>query len=451
MFSPEQLLAFLVAAPGALFALLALLWLLGWKPPEKLLSRVTATLFSTMAIACAWLGWTLSSTGDPAIRASFPAWFQAGEYHFELLLIADHLSWPLMMLTVLLVGLVGVFSVRYVHRDRGFFRFFLLLHLFACGAMLVLAAGTYDLLLGGWELVGISSVLLIAFFDQRPEPVRNAVRVFAFLRIADLGLLLGLFTMHTQLHTTRMDQLFTGVWPGVTTPLSGSAGLITALLLLMAAAGKSAQAPFSGWLPRAMEGPTPSSAIFYGAISVHLGAYLLLRSEPILRVTPWAAAAAVAVGGVTAVLATFVHRVCSDAKTSLAYAGMAQLGIIFVEIGLGFPRLALAHIGGHAVVRTLQFLRAPSMLHDFHRVHAAAGGQLGKTGVHYQHLVPGSFRLMLYRAAIERGYYDALLDRLVVNPFLRFARVCESLEPPAPPREAPTAKPAIVFMEGVES
>lgn len=440
-----MLLAGLVAAPGAVFLALSLAWLAGWSPREKLVARLTAVVSSAACAAAAAIGWALWRSGETGLRTPALHWSQAGTYHFEIALFVDRLSWPLVMLTTALVGIVGVFSVRYLHRDRGFFRFFLLLHLFAFGALLVFTAGSFDLLLGGWELVGVTSVLLIAFFDERPEPVRNAVRVFAFYRIADIGLLVAIFLMHSLAYTTRLDQLFPGSWPERTSTLTGAPAALVAVLLLLAASGKSAQIPFSGWLPRAMEGPTPSSAIFYGAISVHLGAYLLLRARPLFEAAPLAGAAVVAVGATTALLATLVHRASTDAKTSLAYAGMAQLGIVFVEIGLGFPRLAVAHMVGHAVVRTLQFLRAPSMLHDYHRVHAAAGGHLGRTGVHYEFLLGAGVRDWLYRAAIERGYYDALLERLVTSPVLRFARWCESLEPgmdgrpPAP--EAQTVSP----------
>lgn len=436
----EFLLAFLVIAPGALFACLASGWLLGWTPREKFIARLTSILFTVESLAAFALGVHMWTTGVTEIRTPVLHWFAAGSYHFNLSLTADHLSWPLLQLTAVLSGLVGVFSVRYLHRDRGFFRFFLLLHLFAFGALLVLAAGTFDLLLGGWELVGLSSVLLIAFFDERREPVRNAIRVFGFYRIADLGLLLGIFVLHHFLENTEWSSL---------DQLSPSQAALAGLLLLMAAAGKSAQAPFSAWLPRAMEGPTPSSAIFYGAISVHLGAYLLLRSAPVFRISPVASGAVIAVGAITAILATLVHRASTDAKTSLAYAGMAQLGIIFIEIGLDYPMLALTHMMGHAAVRTLQFLRAPSMLHDYHRVHSAAGGDLGKTGIHYNHLLPEGARLWLYRAAAERGYQDALLDRLVTGPVTACARWLESLEPRGPHKLAKS--PAERFAERVQS
>lgn len=417
----DKLLTGMVAAPGITFLALSLVWLLGWTPPEKVVSRVTQVVYSGITLACGVLAWLLYSSGATSLKVELGDWFVAGEYRFPLTLLADWLSLPMAALTIVLVGIVTAFSARYLHRDRGFFRFFLLLHLFAFGALLAFTAGTYDLLLGGWELVGITSVLLIAFFDERREPVRNSIRVFAAYRLADLGLLLAIFFIHYSPHA------YTTI----------------GLLLLVAAAGKSAQFPFSGWLPRAMEGPTPSSAIFYGAISVHLGAYLLLRSSHIIDQSPWASAAIFFIGAQTALVATLVHRVSPDAKTSLAYAAMAQLGIVFVEISLGFPRLALAHIIGHAIVRTLQFLRAPSMLHDYHRVHAAAGGHLAKTGAVYERLVPQGLQVWLYRAGLERGYYDSLLERYVIGPFLRFTRWLEKFEPEAVPRLEEPEKPPI--------
>src|SRR4029077_4572255 len=123
-------------------------------------------------------------------------WFAVHEYRFPLVLMADRLSLPFLMLTALLSGLIGRFSATYLHRERGFLRFFLLLHVFAFGSLLAFAAGSFDLLVGGWELVGISSVLLIAFFQQRTAPVENALRVFGIYRTCDIGLLVAVFLMH---------------------------------------------------------------------------------------------------------------------------------------------------------------------------------------------------------------------------------------------------------------
>jgi NAD(P)H-quinone oxidoreductase subunit 5 len=424
----EDLLLFVVAAPAAAFFLLSLCWLLGIGLAERTIARLTAITFLAATVACAWLGWGLFSNNLAAVKLDFGDWIRAGNYEFPLTLIADHLSWPLLALTTVLTGLVGLFSVRYMHREKGFLRFFTLLHLFAAGSLLVFAAGSFDLLVAGWELVGITSVLLVAFFQHRPTPVQNAMHIFAVYRTGDIGLLVGIFVLHYMGGTAQLAELFPGDWPTQGAHLGPVAAAITGLLFLFAASAKSSQLPFFGWLPRAMEGPTPSSAIFYGAISVHMGAYLLLRIQPLLAAVPVAAAATIAVGLISATVATLAHRVVPDAKSSIAYAALTQVGIIFAEIGLGFPRLALLHIGSHAAVRTLQFLRAPSMLHDYHRVHAASGGELDGTGEHFRHL-PRGFQLWAYRFAIDRGFYEAAGSRLVVGPMMSLSRWLGRLEP----------------------
>jgi NADH:ubiquinone oxidoreductase subunit 5 (subunit L)/multisubunit Na+/H+ antiporter MnhA subunit len=428
-FDPGVLLAVIVAIPALVFLGFSCVWLAGWEPRERVLTRVTALAFSMGLIGVVLLGAKMLSVGEQHLEARLGNWFVSGEYEFPLTLVADRLSLPMLGLTMLLAGVIGTFSRRYLHRERGFFRFFSLLHLFAFGASLVFAAGSFDLLLGGWELVGISSVLLIGFFNERKGPVSNGLRVFGFYRIADLGLLLGIFALHHAVGSAASSALLIGEWPNQTSPLSAATATTVGLLFLLAASGKSAQVPFSSWLPRAMEGPTPSSAIFYGAISVHMGAYLLLRAQPILALSPVASAAAVGIGVLTAMLGTLSHRVSSDAKTSLAYATMTQLGLIFAEIGLGLSWLALAHIMGHALVRTLQFLRAPSMLHDYHRMHSAAYGHLGETGKHYGSFVPASVQAWLYGMGLERGYLDTMIDRFVISPVLRLASVLAVFEP----------------------
>jgi NAD(P)H-quinone oxidoreductase subunit 5 len=286
--------------------------------------------------------------------------------------------------------------------------------------LLAFAAGSFDLLVGGWEIVGITSVLLIAFFQQRAAPVENGLRVFSVYRACDIGLLLGVFGMHHWAGTAS----FEGGLPN----LSGNQGSTVCLLLLLAAAGKAAQVPFSGWLPRAMEGPTPSSAIFYGAISIHAGAYLLLRAQPLLAQSTLASGLVVLIGVITAIHGTIVGRASADAKTSLAYASLTQVGVVFVEIGIGWKWIAVAHILGHATVRTLQFLRAPSMLHDYHQMHSAIGGELSPTGKHLEDLFPEPVQLWLYRWALDRGHLDTILDRFVVHPLIRLSKLFAQLD-----------------------
>ncbi len=329
-----------VFAPGVVFTLLSLSWLLGWVPGERGISVITRGTFSLCALGLSGLLWKLVASGSTAVIVTYGNWFAVQHYRFPLVLMADRLSLPFLAMTVVLSGLIGQFSSTYLHRDPGFFRFFVLLHLFAFGSLLAFAAGSFDLLAGGWEIVGITSVLLIGFFQLRPAPVENGLRVFAVYRATDIGLLAGVFAMH---HWTGAAVFTSG--PPL---LAGTQALIVCLLLLLAASGKAAQVPFSGWLPRAMEGPTPSSAIFYGAISIHAGAYLLLRIQPMLAQSALASAAVVLIGVATAIHGTIVGRVSADAKTSLAYASLTQVGVMFVEIGIGWTSIAVVHILGHA-------------------------------------------------------------------------------------------------------
>jgi NAD(P)H-quinone oxidoreductase subunit 5 len=416
----QSALVFLVLAPGGVFGGLALLWVLGWVPAERVVSRITGATFSAAALAFGAIVWKVVLAGGVPVVVTFGNWFAVGDYHFPLVLLADRLSLPFLGLTVVLSGLVGQFSATYLHRDRGFLRFFLLLHLFAFGSLLAFSAGSFDLLAGGWEIVGITSVLLIAFFQQRPAPVENALRVFAVYRATDIGLLVGVFAMH---HWAGTASFADGL-----PHLSGNRASTVCLLLLLAAAGKAAQVPFSGWLPRAMEGPTPSSAIFYGAISIHAGAYLLLRVQPLLVRSTAASALVIVIGLATAIYGTITGRASADAKTSLAYASLTQVGVVFVEIAIGWTTIAVAHILGHATVRTLQFLRSPSMLHDYHQMHSAIGGELSPTGRFLEGLFPERVQLWLYRWALDRGHLDTILDGLVVHPLMRLSALFARLD-----------------------
>lgn len=448
--SESLLLALLILLPSGWCAVLGASWLLGLRWPERPLAQLTTACYTAVLLIVAALWWQLLGSGKEQLHALYGNWFEVGHYHFPLALWADYLSLPLLTLSALLTLIVSVFSRRYIHRDAGFFRFFMLLNLFGSGILLFFAAGSFDLMIGGWEIVGITSILLIAFFQHRDDPVTSALRVFATYRACDVGLLTGVVLMHIFVGTSEFSQVLpNNIEPH--TPLVGNAATIVAFLLLLAAMGKAAQVPFSGWLPRAMEGPTPSSAIFYGALSVHAGAYLLLRAQPLIASSLLVAEAIIAIGLLTALHATLVGRTCADAKTGLAYATMTQLGLIFVEIGFGFTRLALWHLTGHALLRTMQFLRAPSLLHDHHRVHAAAAGHLAATGKHYESLLPLSVQHWLYRLALDRGHHDNFLDRFVVGPVVKLAHVLHRFEAKwiggnvAPQSRAPlTAKAGLI-------
>jgi NAD(P)H-quinone oxidoreductase subunit 5 len=219
-----------------------------------------------------------------------------------------------------------------------------------------------------------------------------------------------------------------GPWPDGRATLSSVQALVVGLLFLIAAAGKSGLVPFSGWLPRAMEGPTPSSAIFYGALSVHLGAFLLLRVSPILEQSILLCGFVVALGLVTAILAHIAASVQTDIKSALSFACLSQVGLIVAEIGLGLRYIALIHLLGNACLRTFQFLRAPTLLHDYHTMENAIGQHLPRQAGPVDLVATAPVRSWVYRFALERCYLDTFLANYVVGPFVRFFQWCDARE-----------------------
>jgi NAD(P)H-quinone oxidoreductase subunit 5 len=352
-----------------------------------------------------------------------------GHYHFSVKLVFDRLSVPLVILSFVLSGTIGAFASRYMHREPGFNRFFVLYAIFVLGMIVTSSAGTIETLFTGWELVGLSSALLVAFFQERPGPARNGLWIWVVYRVSDAALLLAAVAMHHLIGEGDFDMLLgTGTWPDQTSAVSHRDAVIVGLLLIVAAAGKSGLVPFSGWLPRAMEGPTPSSAVFYGALSVHLGAFLLLRVSPLLELSYALCALLVLLGLSTAVFAYLASSVQTDIKSALSFASLSQVGIIVAEIGCGLRYFALFHLLGHACLRTLQFVRAPTLLQDYRILENAIGSRLPPAANPLSRFVRAGWHTWLYRFALERGYLDSLLITCVVEPFIRAFRAFDALE-----------------------
>jgi NADH-quinone oxidoreductase subunit L len=347
------------------------------------------------------------------------SWFSVGHHDATIDLVADALSVPYVCFSTGLCLLVNLFAGKYLHREPGFTRFFILLALFGTGMNLMVLAGSIDVLFAGWEFVGISSTLLIGFFLERGNAVRAALRAFTTYRVCDVGLLMASVVIHRAVGSGDFERLFGVDWPSGTCLVPATTATFISLLLVFATLGKTAQVPFSGWLARAMEGPTPSSAIFYGALSIHAGAYVLLRCEALLEQAPLAQWALVVIGTGTAIHATLVGSVQTDLKSTLAYASMAQASLILVEIGFGWRVIPLVHVISHAVLRSLQILRSPSALHDRHELEAALGGHPGAGGGLRRRWLPARWEAALYRIAIERGYEEMVVGDFVVRPIHR--------------------------------
>ncbi len=381
-----------------------------WMRESAVAGGVTASLFvsaaaSFVASACHF--------GIPGIRVpgniEYGDWLAVGDYSVPLVALVDGIALTFSLLAATLTALVARFSRTYLHKEAGFARFFVLLAMFAAGSQLVAFAGALDAFFAGWELIGLSSALFIGFFHERDEPVRSSVRAFATYRLCDVGLLIAMVTVHEVLGSTRFSALTaSGSLPALESATIGA-------LFLLSAMGKSAQLPFSGWLPRAMEGPTPSSALFYGAVSIHAGLYLMLRVSPVIAVAPVVAGIGVVVGVATAIYGAAMARVHTDAKGALAHATLSQIGLILAEICLGLTRLAIAHLVCHALLRAYQYLRAPNMIHDVHQ-----HGHMDHGHMMFARIAP-RLSERIYALAVHRLRLDEQIDRAIA-PVLRLSR-----------------------------
>jgi len=428
--SVEKVLGVIVvAAPALLVAFLGLTSLLKLRLREATINlAVQAAIFSGLLAALVILALMLV-LGSRHVPVEVGEWVHVPRYHYNIKFLFDRLSVPMAILSFLLTGTIGAFASRYMHREPGYNRFFVLYAVFVLGMVMTSLAGTIETLFAGWELVGLSSALLVTFFQDRVAPARNGLWVWSVYRVSDAALLLAAVVMHHMAGVGDFDRLLgSGPWPEGHALVTSSQALIVGSLLLVAAAGKSALVPFSGWLPRAMEGPTPSSAVFYGALSVHLGAFLLLRVSPLLDASPILAWAVVALGLATALVAYLSASVQTDIKSALSYASLLQVGLIVAEIGIGLRYIALVHLLGHACLRTLQFVRAPTLLQDYRSLENALGRRLPNVRMAWQNFGGRGLRGWMYRLGLERGYLDSWIKDYVVTPFLALLHACDGLE-----------------------
>jgi NADH:ubiquinone oxidoreductase subunit 5 (subunit L)/multisubunit Na+/H+ antiporter MnhA subunit len=416
-----------LAAPLGCFLVLAA-WLVFGEglPSERGVARLARSAFtiSFLAVvvgAVAFFG--AGGAGLGATRLELGEWFRVDEQAFRLTLVSDRLGWVMMLVVTGLTGLAGRFAVTYLHRDAGFARFFLLVSAFLFGMLLVSASGSLDQLFIGWEVVGLSSALLVGFFQERRAPTQAGLRVFTVYRLCDLGLLLATAALHHAVGEASFVLGDSGTDDFRLPAIASSEGTLIAIGLIVGALGKSAQLPVGSWLPRAMEGPTPSSALFYGGVSVHAGVFLLLRAAPVIAASTFATVLLAAVGGSTALYAGLVGRAQTDAKGTLAFATMAQVGVMFVEIALGWYSLALVHLVAHALLRLLQLLRAPSALADAVRADAALGRALRVRAE--SEATPHPY---LYRLALDRGFLDTAQTNWLLRPVLSLSRFLERWE-----------------------
>ena len=346
-----------------IFPLLAFVASLFWQnrqeKPITMIVLFTKAFYILAALVYAIL-WLVS--GYEPVSQHFITLYDTDHFVFAIQFYYDRVTAVYSVVGAVLFFLVSTFSRYYMHRDEGFKRFFNIILFFALGYNIIIFSGNFETLFIGWEIIGISSFLLIAFYRSRYLPVKNAFKTLSNYRLSDVAIMLAMWMMH---HLTHQNISFTQLEEAnLLGQQAGNQGMayFIVVMLVLAAIIKSAQFPFTSWLPRAMEGPTASSAIFYGSLSVHIGAFVLLRTFPFWQDMLWVKLVIITIGVLTGIIGTLIARVQPTVKTQIAYSSAAQIGIIFIEIALGFHVLALIHFAGNAFLRTYQLLVSPSVL-----------------------------------------------------------------------------------------
>ncbi|MDP4637510.1 MAG: hypothetical protein NWS43_06630 [Crocinitomicaceae bacterium] len=375
-------------------------------------STVGIQLFAAFIFVFVWI-----YNGAHVINLKEFSIFKAKDYDFYIDFYFDRITLTYLLIGALLTFIVTIYSRYYLHREEGYKRFFNVILFFYLGYNIAIFSGNLETLFIGWEILGISSFLLIAFYRDRYLPVKNAVKVFSIYRIGDVGIILAMWLSHHLWHE-NISFFKLNNYELVHEHLEGHSllGFAISMMIFISAAAKSAQLPFSSWLPRAMEGPTPSSAIFYGSLSVHIGAFILMRTYPFWEAQTSFRVFVIVVGLLTAVVATFTARVQSSIKSQVAYSSIAQIGLIFIEIALGLETIALVHVAGNAFLRTYQLLVSPSVV--AYKIREQFYNYVPRTKT-IEDTWPKRFEYSLYILSLKEWNLDSIMYKYMWNPLKR--------------------------------
>lgn len=339
---------------------------LGRRLPRPLVSAVALIPTFLSASLWVWLWFTMKAADAPesihsVITLFGNSWISISGFHADFAFAVDHLT-LIMLGVVTCVGfLIHLYSVGYMAHEEGYWRFFAYLNLFMFFMLVLVLAANFLLLFVGWEGVGLASYLLIGFYFKKDSAADAGKKAFIVNRVGDFGFLLAMFLLIANFGSLDFDTIFTTIaqhseWQG---------GILTAiaLLLVVGAAGKSAQIPLYVWLPDAMEGPTPVSALIHAATMVTAGIYMVARSHVIFDRSPYALAVVAIIGAATAIFAASIGMVQHDIKRVLAYSTVSQLGYMFLACGVGAYTAGIFHLLTHAFFKALLFLAAGSVIH----------------------------------------------------------------------------------------
>lgn len=353
-------LIILLPLAGAILTGLVPLFMPGLRKNESLISTI-----GTLAVAVPFgmVVYLFLTFDGNAFVATFYTWMAAGDLSVDFAYRIDQLS-LIMGLVVLGVGtLIHVYSIGYMHGDDGFWKFFSYLNLFIFAMLNLILADNLVVLFLGWEGVGLCSFLLIGFWYTDLKNSAAANKAFIVNRIGDFAFLLAMFLLFRELGGLDFDTLLNGV-----DTLSSTTVTMAVLLLFLAATGKSAQIPLFVWLPDAMAGPTPVSALIHAATMVTSGLYLLARMSDMVLAAPGVMVLIAIVGALTALVAATIAITQTDIKRVLAYSTVSQLGFMFMAVGVGAFFVAIFHVVTHAFFKALLFLGSGSVIHGMHEV-----------------------------------------------------------------------------------
>ncbi len=336
--------------------------------PAAGIAAMAVVFLASIADLVAMLG------GAEHVSASIP-WLHVGDSVIELGFQVDPLTSVMLVIVSLVSLLVQIYSIGYMHDDDRFRWYFGAISLFTAAMLGVVLANGWLLMYMCWEVMGLSSYLLIGFWYDEPVAAKAASKAFLVTRIGDVGFGLALVVMWTQTHSFQFAEVFRwveeGYWVGPTL-------IAAALLLFLGAMGKSAQFPLHVWLPDAMAGPTPGSALIHAATMVAAGVYLVARSYPLFEANPETLQVVAIIGTITAVLAALIAVAMNDIKKVLAYSTISQLGYMMLALGMGSWVAAIFHLMTHAFFKALLFLGAGSVIHATHTQDLHEMGGLAK-------------------------------------------------------------------------
>jgi NADH-quinone oxidoreductase subunit L len=301
--------------------------------------------------------------GNRSAELSLFDFIAVGKLHVQFGMLFDPLSGVFVLLITGVGSLIHIYATGYMEHDEGRRKFFAYFNLFVAAMLLLVLGNNYVMLYFGWEGVGVASYLLISFWYTRPSAATAGKKAFLMNRVGDAGLSVGIFLMFAKLGTTQYSAVFNGVHL-----LGAGTILILGILLLLGAAGKSGQFPLQAWLPDAMEGPTPVSALIHAATMVTAGVYLIARSNAIFTANHNLQTIVVSVGALTLLIGCIIGAAKDDIKRVLAWSTVSQIGYMFLGVGLGGGAYALAiiHLLAHGFFKANMFLGAGSVMHGMH-------------------------------------------------------------------------------------